>query len=71
MELEDKVDDEVIMRLKIREELAAIRGDGMVDEEGAFQFNLHESADVDKSVEEGSNSKKLREFPEIESTDPQ
>ena len=64
------MDDEVIMRLKIQEELAAIRGDGMVDEEGAFQFNLHEPMDVDKPInDENVGVKKLGEFPELESTD--
>ena len=63
VELEDRVDDEILMRLRLEEELAAINGDGL---EGSFDFNLHHPDALDSPPEEeGPSAKKLPEFPDI------
>ncbi|CAE7791649.1 unnamed protein product [Symbiodinium sp. CCMP2592] len=63
VELEDRVDDEVLLRLKLEEELAAISGNGFED---GFAFSLHEPNATEMPPEDEAASKlKLPEFPEI------
>ena len=61
VELEDTVDDEMLLRLKLEEELSAINGDGLGD---GFAFNLHEAAGIEAPLEEDPKVK-LTEFPEV------
>ena len=63
VELEDRVDDEMLLRLRLEEELAAISGNGFEDD---FAFSLHEPSATEIPAEEDAGSKlKLPEFPEI------
>ncbi|CAE7244150.1 unnamed protein product, partial [Symbiodinium necroappetens] len=63
VELEDRVDDEMLMRLRLEEEMAAIAGNGFED---SFAFNLHQAEAVEAPLEEDASQKlRLPEFPEI------
>ena len=65
MELEDRCEDEILLRLKLEEELAAINKDGFTDPDGVFAFNLDQPDALDMPLEEDKGSKKLPAFPEM------
>ncbi|OLQ03544.1 hypothetical protein AK812_SmicGene13477 [Symbiodinium microadriaticum] len=68
VELEDKVDDELMTRLKLEEEMSAICGD-FKDDDPVFAFNLAAALEDDDQglPASGAGSKKvvLEEWPEI------
>ena len=65
MELEDRCEDEILLRLKLEEELAAINKDGLTDPDGVFAFSLDQPDALDMPLEEDKGSKKLPAFPEM------
>ena len=62
------MDDELLVRLKLEEEMNAINGD-FQEQDNTFAFNLHSSLeDEDPSANNGNNGNKkvvLEEWPEI------
>ncbi|CAE7387926.1 unnamed protein product, partial [Symbiodinium microadriaticum] len=68
VELEDKVDDELMTRLKLEEEMSAISGD-LKDDDPVFAFNLPAALEDDDqglpASSAGSKKVVLEEWPEI------